>query len=64
VFIALGSSLAMALPVSTPPNAIAMSTGMVRTKDMAIVGILVGGFGWLLFVLVAPPLWKAIGVMP
>lgn len=62
VFIALGASLAMALPVSTPPNAIAVSTGMVRTKDMALVGVLLGGFGWVLFVLAAPWVWKAMGM--
>ena len=33
-FVAIGSSLAMALPVSTPPNAVAMSTGAVKTKDI------------------------------
>ena len=64
VFIAIGASLAMALPVSTPPNAIAMSTGAVKTRDMALVGVVVGGFGWLLFVLVAPWMWAKLGVMP
>ncbi|MCP4594749.1 MAG: DASS family sodium-coupled anion symporter [bacterium] len=64
VFIALGASLAMALPVSTPPNAIAVSTGIVQTKHMALVGILVGGAGWVLFVLVAPWLWALLGVLP
>ena len=63
VFIAIGASLAMSLPVSTPPNAIAISTGMVRTKDMVIVGVLVGGLGWLLFVLLAPWAWKTMGVL-
>ncbi len=64
VFVAVGSSLAMALPISTPPNAVAMSTGAVRTKDMAIVGILVGGFGWALFLLCGQWLWSAMGVLP
>ena len=64
VFIALGASLAMAMPVSTPPNAIAMSTGMVRTKDMAIVGITVGAVGWIMFVVLAPPVWKLLKVLP
>ena len=63
-FVAIGASLAMALPISTPPNAIAISTGAVRTKDMALVGILVGGFGWLLFVLVAQWSWTVLGVLP
>ncbi|MCF7816943.1 MAG: DASS family sodium-coupled anion symporter [Kiritimatiellales bacterium] len=63
VFIAIGSSLAMALPVSTPPNAIAYSTGMIKTMDMAKVGVLIGIIGVVLFVKVAPLLWNVMGVM-
>lgn len=40
--IALCASFAMALPISTPPNAIAYSTGLVKTSQMAKVGLLVG----------------------
>ncbi len=40
--IALCASFAMALPISTPPNAIAYSTGLVQTNQMARVGLLVG----------------------
>ena len=53
VFIAVCASIAMLFPISTPPNAIAASTGLVETKDMAKVGILIGvigfvfGFFWL-----------------
>lgn len=53
IFVAVCASLAMLLPISTPPNAIASSTGLVETKDMAKVGIIVGvvglvlGFFWL-----------------
>ena len=53
IFIAVCASLAMVLPISTPPNAIAASTGLVETKDMAKVGIIIGvvgfifGFIWL-----------------
>lgn len=64
VFIAIGASLAMAFPISTPPNAIAMSTGALGTRDMAIVGIAVGLFGWVLFVFTAPWLWSLLGVLP
>ncbi len=63
VFIAIGSSLAMALPVSTPPNAIAVSTGMVRTRDMAIVGVAVGIVGMSLFIFVAPWFWRMLGTL-
>lgn len=43
--VALSASLAMSLPISTPPNAIAYSKKIITTKDMAIVGIIVGLFG-------------------
>jgi sodium-dependent dicarboxylate transporter 2/3/5 len=64
IFIALGSSLAMALPISTPPNAIAYATGAVKTKEMAVSGIIIGIFGTLIFIYLAPPLWDWLGVMP
>lgn len=53
VFVAICASLAMCLPISTPPNAIAASTGLVETKDMTKVGLIVGivglvlGFFWV-----------------
>jgi sodium-dependent dicarboxylate transporter 2/3/5 len=52
-FIAVCASIAMCFPISTPPNAIAASTGLVETKDMSRVGIIIGvvgfvfGFFWL-----------------
>ena len=42
--VALSSSFAMILPISTPPNAIAYSTGLIKTSQMAKVGALVGVF--------------------
>ncbi len=45
VFVATAASLAMCLPISTPPNAIAASTGLVETKDMAKCGIIIGLVG-------------------
>ena len=52
-FVATCASLAMLMPISTPPNAIAFSTGLIKTKDMLKVGAVVGviglvfGFFWL-----------------
>lgn len=40
--IAVAASAAMTLPISTPPNAIAYSTGLIQQKDMAKAGIFVG----------------------
>ena len=53
IFVAICASVAMCLPISTPPNAIASSTGLVETKDMTKVGLIVGivglvlGFFWV-----------------
>jgi sodium-dependent dicarboxylate transporter 2/3/5 len=44
--IAISASIAMCLPVSTPPNALAASTGMITTKQMATVGIVMGVLGF------------------
>lgn len=46
--LAISTSVAMILPISTPPNAIASSTGMVQTKHMAEVGIILGAVGLVL----------------
>ena len=40
--IALAASSAMCLPISTPPNAIAYSTGLVKQSDMLKIGFIVG----------------------
>ena len=48
VGIAIAASVAMCLPVSTPPNALAHSTGMITTKQMATVGIIIGVVGFIL----------------
>ncbi len=60
--IAIGASLAMALPISTPPNAIAYSSGLVKTGDMARTGIIVGVVGLLLFLVISPLLWSTMGI--
>lgn len=46
--VALGSSLAMILPISTPPNALAHATGLIQQKDMEKVGIVMGVIGLVL----------------
>ena len=46
--VTLASSLGMILPISTPPNAIAYSTGLVSTKNMQITGIIMGIVGLVL----------------
>ncbi len=63
VIIALSCSLAMALPISTPPNAIAYASGHIDTKDLAVVGAVVGVIGLVLVLYVAPPIWEAVGLL-
>ncbi|MCR5159044.1 MAG: SLC13 family permease [Prevotella sp.] len=54
--VAIASSSAMVLPISTPPNALAYATNMVKQNDMAKIGIIVGiismvlGYGLLYLV--------------
>ncbi|RMG24576.1 MAG: SLC13/DASS family transporter [Armatimonadetes bacterium] len=50
---AIGASLGFMLPISTPPNAIAYGTGLVRVRDMARAGFLldVTGLAVVVFVL-------------
>ncbi|MBQ7984999.1 MAG: SLC13/DASS family transporter [Bacteroidales bacterium] len=46
--IAISASCAMCLPISTPPNAIAYSTGLVEQKQMLRIGLLMGIIGMVL----------------
>jgi sodium-dependent dicarboxylate transporter 2/3/5 len=53
-------SFSMILPISTPPNAIALSTGLVETRDLARAGILVGGVGIVLTLLFGLAVWPVL----
>ena len=46
--VAIGSSLGMVLPISTPPNAIAAATGMIEQKEMVKTGLIMGVLGLVL----------------
>ncbi|MYM61541.1 DASS family sodium-coupled anion symporter [Vibrio sp. OCN044] len=48
VVVAFSASLGMILPVSTPPNSLAYSTGLIESKDMAKVGAILGILGLLI----------------
>lgn len=58
--IGVGTSLAMVLPISTPPNAIAISTGMVKTSEMARSGVLIGIIGLVLMLIYAVLYWPIL----
>lgn len=53
--VAIASSSAMILPISTPPNALAYATNYIQQKDMIKVGIIIGAISLVLgyFVLFA-----------
>ncbi len=48
--IALAASLSMALPISTPPNAVAYASGEFTTGDLMRVGAIIGVAGALLII--------------
>ncbi|MAO65736.1 MAG: transporter [Balneola sp.] len=58
--IGVSASMAMMLPISTPPNAIAMSTGTLKTKHMTRAGLAIGLFGLLMVTLYALFYWPLI----
>ncbi|MCC5913024.1 MAG: DASS family sodium-coupled anion symporter [Balneolaceae bacterium] len=55
--IALSTSFAMVLPISTPPNAIAVSTGVVKTKDMIVSGSIIGITAIILVIIMTAFYW-------
>ena len=56
ISIALVASAAMALPVSTPPNAIAYSHGVLEVRDLAVSGVIVGIVAVVLVIVGGPPI--------
>lgn len=48
VGVAISASVSMILPISTPPNAIAHSTGFIEQKDMMKVGLIMGLLGLII----------------
>jgi len=51
------ASYAFMLPIATPPNAIAMSSGVIKIKTMALYGLLFNILGIILIVAVANLFW-------
>lgn len=51
ISVALCASCAMILPVSTPPNAIAFSSGKLNSKDFILIGLISGLLGPILILL-------------
>ncbi len=54
----IAASYAFMLPIATPPNAIVMSSRVIKIKDMAKVGFFANMFGVVVLSLVAYFLWR------
>ncbi|MFA7092682.1 MAG: DASS family sodium-coupled anion symporter, partial [Arcobacteraceae bacterium] len=52
------ASYAFMLPIATPPNAIAMSSGAVKVKEMATFGFFINIIGILMITMVALVYWQ------
>jgi len=57
---ALMCSMAMALPVTTPPNAIAFSSRAIKTRDMMIAGGIMTIVGYVFISLLGPMYWRLL----
>src|SRR5207247_2518232 len=60
--VALPAGLAFTLPVGTPGNAIAYSSGYLRLRDMLVPGFVLVAIAWLAFNLHAVYYWPLIGL--
>jgi len=60
--VALPSGLAFTLPVGTPGNAIAYSSGYLRLRDMLVPGSLLVVVAWAIFNLAVHFYWPLIGL--
>lgn len=60
VMIGMACNMAMLLPISTPPNAIAMSTGYIKTADMVKIGSIIGIIGLFVALAYAVLFWPLI----
>ena len=60
--IAIPAGLAFTLPMSTPANAIAISSGYLRVRDMVKTGILASISAWIIFNLMVWFYWPLVGI--
>ncbi|MEE8574951.1 MAG: DASS family sodium-coupled anion symporter, partial [Thermodesulfobacteriota bacterium] len=60
--IAVPAGLAFALPMSTPANAIAVSSNYITVRDLAKYGIVMSVSSWVVFNLVANYYWPLLGI--
>lgn len=59
--VAIPSGLAFALPMGTPPNAIAYSSGYYEIRDVLVPAIVLNLVSWILFIVLAMLYWPLVG---
>ena len=60
--VALPAGLAFTLPIGTPANAIAFSSGYLRIRDLLVPGALLEVLAWVAFNVLAHWYWPLLGV--
>jgi sodium-dependent dicarboxylate transporter 2/3/5 len=60
--VAVPAGLAFTLPVGTPANAIAYSSGYLRIRDMIVPGTVLCVAAWVIFNVVARMFWPLLGI--
>ncbi len=61
---AIGASASMLLPISTPPNAIAFNSGLLKVKDMIRIGAIVAVIAAVLIFVFGVLIWPILGLTP
>jgi sodium-dependent dicarboxylate transporter 2/3/5 len=59
--VAIPSGLAFALPMGTPPNAIAYSSGYYEIRDILFPAVILNIVSWILFIILAAVYWPLVG---
>ena len=60
--VAVPAGLGFTLPIGTPANAIAYSSGYLRMRDMMVPGLILALASWVVFNLVAWLYWPLLGI--
>jgi len=60
--VAVPAGIASVLAISTPPMALAYSSGYLKTRDLILPGIVMNLLAWFLFVLLMIFWWPVIGI--
>jgi sodium-dependent dicarboxylate transporter 2/3/5 len=60
--VAVPAGLSFTLPIGTPSNAIAYSSGYLTVRDMMVPGVILAVSSWLVFNLVARLVWPWLGI--